>query len=61
MNELIDNIRNSVIGARQPLRTPFGEKPLVYAEIGGDFVFDKLILIFLLKSSFIISLFLISF
>ena len=32
MNELIDNIRNSVIGARQPLRTPFGEKPLVYAD-----------------------------
>ena len=32
MNDLIDNIRNSVIGARQPLLTPFGEKPLVYAD-----------------------------
>lgn len=32
MSTLIENIRNSVIGARLPLETPFGEKPLVYAD-----------------------------
>ena len=32
MNQLIEHIRNSVIGARAPLHTPFGEKPLVYAD-----------------------------
>jgi selenocysteine lyase/cysteine desulfurase len=32
MATLIETIRNSVIGARQALLTPFGEKPLVYAD-----------------------------
>ncbi|PLW69292.1 aminotransferase class V-fold PLP-dependent enzyme [Pseudohalioglobus lutimaris] len=32
MSALIERIRNDVIGARQPLATPFGEKPLVYAD-----------------------------
>ena len=32
MTTLIDNIRKGVIGARQPLTTAFGEKPLVYAD-----------------------------
>jgi len=31
-NLLIERIRNSVIGARRPIRTPFGEKPLIYAD-----------------------------
>jgi len=31
-NGLIDKIRNSVIGARRPIPTPFGVKPLVYAD-----------------------------
>ena len=32
MNSLIDNIRESVIGAGTPITTPFGEKPLIYAD-----------------------------
>ncbi|RLQ21345.1 aminotransferase class V-fold PLP-dependent enzyme [Seongchinamella sediminis] len=32
MNQLIETIRNAVIGSRLPLRTPFGDKPLVYAD-----------------------------
>ncbi len=32
MTELIDRIRSGVIGARQAIHTPFGEKPLVYAD-----------------------------
>jgi selenocysteine lyase/cysteine desulfurase len=32
MQSLIDTIRESVIGARTPITTPFGEKPLVYAD-----------------------------
>jgi selenocysteine lyase/cysteine desulfurase len=32
MNKLIDHIRNSIIGDKQCIRTPFGEKPLVYAD-----------------------------
>jgi selenocysteine lyase/cysteine desulfurase len=32
MNSLIDTIRESVIGAGIPITTPFGEKPLVYAD-----------------------------
>ncbi|WP_439106590.1 aminotransferase class V-fold PLP-dependent enzyme [Congregibacter sp.] len=32
MNPLINKIRNSVIGARQPISTPFGLKPLIYAD-----------------------------
>ncbi len=32
MSSLIEKIRQSVIGARQPISTPFGEKPLVYAD-----------------------------
>lgn len=31
-NRLIEKIRNSVIGARRPIHTPFGAKPLVYAD-----------------------------
>ncbi len=31
-NELIDKIRNDVIGQRCAIRTPFGSKPLVYAD-----------------------------
>jgi len=32
MTQLIETIRKAVIGARLPLRTPFGVKPLVYAD-----------------------------
>lgn len=32
MSQLIDSIRNAVIGARRPLNTPFGTRPLVYAD-----------------------------
>ncbi|MEH6634835.1 MAG: aminotransferase class V-fold PLP-dependent enzyme [Halioglobus sp.] len=32
MSALIDNIRESVIGAGAPVRTPFGDMPLVYAD-----------------------------
>lgn len=32
MTTLIDTIRSAVIGARLPLATPFGSKPLVYAD-----------------------------
>jgi selenocysteine lyase/cysteine desulfurase len=32
MTNLIEHIRNSVIGDRHPIKTPFGEKPLVYAD-----------------------------
>ena len=32
MSQLIEKIRQSVIGQRQPLRTPFGVKPLIYAD-----------------------------
>ena len=32
MNRLIEKIRNSVIGDKQRLCTPFGDKPLVYAD-----------------------------
>ena len=32
MNTLIDHIRNSVIGDKHSIRTPFGDKPLVYAD-----------------------------
>ncbi len=32
MTALIEAIRNSIIGDRQRLRTPFGDKPLVYAD-----------------------------
>ncbi len=32
MSNLIETIRRSVIGANQALQTPFGEKPLVYAD-----------------------------
>ena len=32
MNTLIDQIRQSVIGAGAPIRTPFGDVPLIYAD-----------------------------
>ncbi len=32
MNKLIETIKDSVIGAGRPVITPFGEKPLVYAD-----------------------------
>ena len=32
MSKLIDHIRASVIGAGQPITTPFGQKPLIYAD-----------------------------
>lgn len=32
MSKLIEMIRESVIGARYPVQTPFGEKPLIYAD-----------------------------
>ena len=32
MNPLIEKIREAVIGSQQPFGTPFGEKPLVYAD-----------------------------
>jgi len=32
MSELIGQIRKSVIGDKRPITTPFGEKPLVYAD-----------------------------
>ncbi|WP_163832636.1 aminotransferase class V-fold PLP-dependent enzyme [Spartinivicinus ruber] len=32
MQQLIDNIRQSVIGEHHPIETPFGQKPLVYAD-----------------------------
>jgi len=32
MTDLIEHIRNSVIGNKQAIKTPFGEKPLVYAD-----------------------------
>ena len=32
MTTLIERIRHSVIGGRAPISTPFGEKPLVYAD-----------------------------
>lgn len=32
MNTLIDQIRQSVIGAGAPIRTPFGDMPLIYAD-----------------------------
>jgi selenocysteine lyase/cysteine desulfurase len=45
MSQLIEKIRQSVIGQRQPVRTPFGVKPLVYADYTAsgrslDFVED---------------------
>jgi selenocysteine lyase/cysteine desulfurase len=45
MTRLIDTIRNSVIGSRQAFDTPFGAKPLVYADYtasgrGLDFIED---------------------
>ena len=47
MTQLIETIRNAVIGARLPLPTPFGDKPLVYADYtasgrGLSFVEDYL-------------------
>lgn len=32
MSQLIEKIRNSVIGAQRPITTPFGRKPLIYAD-----------------------------
>lgn len=32
MQQLIDTIRQSVIGEQHPIETPFGQKPLVYAD-----------------------------
>ena len=32
MTDLIEEIRNGLIGAYYPVRTPFGDKPLVYAD-----------------------------
>ncbi|MFT7048309.1 MAG: selenocysteine lyase/cysteine desulfurase [Halioglobus sp.] len=32
MTTLIEHIRNSVIGDKHPIKTPFGDKPLVYAD-----------------------------
>ncbi|MDA8752576.1 aminotransferase class V-fold PLP-dependent enzyme, partial [Halieaceae bacterium] len=32
MPSLVERIRQSVIGDKQPIRTPFGHKPLVYAD-----------------------------
>ncbi|MFT7368109.1 MAG: hypothetical protein ACI927_001315, partial [Oceanospirillaceae bacterium] len=32
MNTLIHRIRHSIIGDRQSIRTPFGDRPLVYAD-----------------------------
>ncbi|MEP4146965.1 MAG: aminotransferase class V-fold PLP-dependent enzyme [Halioglobus sp.] len=32
MNQLIEKIREAVIGSQQPFKTPFGEKPMVYAD-----------------------------
>ncbi|MFT4822184.1 MAG: selenocysteine lyase/cysteine desulfurase [Halioglobus sp.] len=32
MSALIDQIRDSVIGSKQRIKTPFGDKPLVYAD-----------------------------
>ena len=32
MTTLIERIRHSVIGSRTPISTPFGEKPLIYAD-----------------------------
>lgn len=32
MSQLIEKIRQSVIGQRQPMTTPFGVKPLIYAD-----------------------------
>ena len=32
MTTLIERIRHSVIGSRAPISTPFGEKPLIYAD-----------------------------
>ncbi|MEQ8801454.1 MAG: aminotransferase class V-fold PLP-dependent enzyme, partial [Haliea sp.] len=32
MSHLIERIRQAVIGQRQPIATPFGDKPLVYAD-----------------------------
>lgn len=45
MNLLIERIRRAVIGQRQPITTPFGDKPLVYADYTAsgrslDFVED---------------------
>jgi selenocysteine lyase/cysteine desulfurase len=45
MNLLIERIRKAVIGQRQPITTPFGDKPLVYADYTAsgrslDFVED---------------------
>ena len=32
MTDLIEHIRNAIIGDKYPITTPFGEKPLVYAD-----------------------------
>ncbi len=45
MNHLIERIRQAVIGQRQPIATPFGDAPLVYADYTAsgrslDFVED---------------------
>ena len=32
MNALIQHVRHSIIGDKQSIRTPFGDKPLVYAD-----------------------------
>lgn len=45
MNQLIKKVREAVIGSQQPFSTPFGEKPLVYADYtasgrGLDFIED---------------------
>lgn len=45
MSPLIERIRKAVIGQRQPIATPFGDKPLVYADYTAsgrclDFVED---------------------
>ncbi|MEP5568679.1 MAG: aminotransferase class V-fold PLP-dependent enzyme [Halioglobus sp.] len=45
MNQLIEKIREAVIGSQQPFSTPFGQKPLVYADYtasgrGLDFIED---------------------
>ena len=32
MSTLVQHVRNSIIGDRQRIGTPFGDKPLVYAD-----------------------------
>ena len=32
MNSLINYVRHSIIGDKQCIKTPFGNKPLVYAD-----------------------------